>query len=423
MRAAEPHAAVSRALSEYGLVPESRPWIVAIGKASAAMAGAAVDALRAAGAGPAGGVIVAPEACSSPHAAISVSVGDHPVPGARSFQSSLRIAEIVARVDEDDDVLVLLSGGGSSLAAAPAPGVSERDLVTTFDELLASGLDVRTMNDVRRVVTRWGGGRLAESLDHARITALVVSDVIDGDVGDVASGPCSPVNDRSLRESLRCLRARGVLARLPARVRAKLAVAARGRGPAARDRRHAVLGAVSPEVIASLDDAISAAFDEMLRAGVCPHLPESPVTGLASEAGGAIVRELLALPAEPNPICLIVGGEPVVELTGAPPDARGGRCQELALAAARELRAHEERNVTLLAAGTDGRDGPTDAAGAIVNGSTWERIGLAGRDPAADLSGHRSYDALDAAGALLRTGLTGTNVNDVILALRMPPSR
>jgi hydroxypyruvate reductase len=194
---------------------------------------------------------------------------------------------------------------------------------------------------------------------------------------------------------------------------------------------------VAHEVIVGLRPAMEAAAARMRRTGLPGYIVQPMSRGHAATEGSRIARALAThggpfhmgpegrldgpfADGPPTARWLVLGGEPVVDLRGAPADAHGGRCQELALAAARELHERGERHVTLLAAGTDGRDGPTDAAGAIVDGDTWAAIARAGRDPAADLAAHRSYAALDAAGALLRTGLTGTNVNDIVVAVRAP---
>jgi glycerate-2-kinase len=180
---------------------------------------------------------------------------------------------------------------------------------------------------------------------------------------------------------------------------------------------------VTLEVIASNGLALEAAAKRAAELGLAPVVEDTPLAGEASAAGASVAATLLqdyATENIPQRRCRIWGGETTVTLGGSPPGL-GGRCQELALSAAREL-AGAPRAVSLMAAGTDGRDGPTDAAGAIVNGNTWSAIAAAGRDPARDLTAHDAYRALDAVGALLRPGLTGTNVMDVVIGLCLDPA-
>jgi glycerate-2-kinase len=181
---------------------------------------------------------------------------------------------------------------------------------------------------------------------------------------------------------------------------------------------------VTLDLIASNRLALEAAAARAAELGLSPVVIETPIAGEASAAGASIGSRLLndcaeVLVPQPKrgagPACIIWGGETTVSL-GEHPTGLGGRCQELALAAARVL-SRPQSTATLLAAGTDGRDGPTDAAGAIVDGGTWRAISSAGRDPARDLAAHDSYHALDAAGALLRPGLTGTNVMDIVIGI------
>jgi glycerate 2-kinase len=413
-------------------------WIIALGKASAIMATAALDALEAHGVEPAGGVVVGTDEPPPPHPHLTGAAGDHPVPGERSAQASAAIADCVSRVRENDTAFVLLSGGATSLAAAPAAGVSERDLIQLFDGLLGSGADITVMNAIRRRFTRWGAGRLARDLAPARVHCLIVSDVVGDEIPSIGSGPCAPdPNDSAAVLAL--IERHGLEPYVPRPLRALLAEPSSGADApprpddpvfervectvilgnrtalAAAEHRARELGAAPVKVVAEplTDDATFTAqriVDELVRfreAG----LPEGDGSGAASTSNATLA-------------CMLWGGETTVRL-GAGLAPAGGRCQELALAAADALRAEGDRGagITLLAAGTDGRDGPTDAAGAVVDSTTWDAIGDAGRDPAEDLLDHRSYAALDAVGALLRTGATGTNVGDVVVGIVERPGR
>jgi glycerate-2-kinase len=216
----------------------------------------------------------------------------------------------------------------------------------------------------------------------------------------------------------------------PAGLRAYLARVERDRGletpkPGDEAFRH-----VETRIIASNRIALEGAAARARELGCDARTHAAPLSGQAADVGRHVAGELLRscatrgrhLLIEPPLFCVLWGGETVVTLPADSTGARGGRCQELALAAAGELAASV--GVALLAAGTDGRDGPTDAAGAVVDGGTWDAVRRGGRDPARDLAAHDAYPALDAAGALLRTGLTGTNVMDIVIgACRPRPSR
>ena len=381
------------------------------------MATAALDVLRQRGTSPAGGLIVGPAEATSPDSSLECTVGDHPEPGQRSLVAAAALERTVGRVPRTDEVWLLLSGGTSSLIAAPEPGLTPAELTSIYSLLLGSGLDITAMNRIRKRFSRWGGGKLARALAPAKVRGYVISDVIGDDLASIGSGPCvpDPTTAREVREQLEQA---GIWRRLPEAGRSLvLSVEAGERPETPKPGDHAFAG-VSLEVIASNRLALEAAAGRARDLGLTPVVWDRPISGEAAPAGALLARSLLDRCAQSDietetRVCLIWGGETTVSL-GEQPAGLGGRCQELALAAARALSGTSER-VALLAAGTDGRDGPTDAAGAIVDGRTWQAIESSGRNPAQDLGDHNSYPALDAAGALLRTGLTGTNVMDVVI--------
>ena len=398
--------------------------LIALGKAAHAMAGAAVSALGELGRAVAGGIVVAPDSAPAPHPALLVRAGDHPVPGPRSFAAAALLGEVVGAREPGDEVLVLLSGGASSLVAAPVDGVEPAELVWLYERLLGSGADIATMNGVRKRFARWSGGRLALALHPAPVHCLVVSDVLGDDLAAIASGPCVPDPLTSVDVVAR-LCDLGLWAELPESFRHLLAGVATGRLPETPKAGDPAFARVTTEVIVGNAAALRAAAERARTLGVTHvRVEPEPLTGEAATCGRRIAQALLADAAHAGdpPSCTIWGGEPTVTLGDAAGDACGGRMQELALAAAQAL--HEAglaaARVTLLAGGTDGRDGPTDAAGAVVDGATWAAIARAGRDPAADLAAHRSHPALDSVGALLRPGLTGTNVMDVVVGFVGP---
>jgi glycerate 2-kinase len=396
----------------------SSNWVIGIGKAAAGMVASITDWLAGDGRALTGGVVVGAgaERIGSPwttavwpagqsHATVHFTAGDHPIPGDGSARAAVAIGELVQQVPAGADVHVALSGGGSSLIAGPLPGLTMADITATFDMLLTSGLDIHEMNAIRKRITRWSAGRLGLALAGRRIHVWVISDVPGDDLTSIASGPCT--GDPWTTGDVRRLLAGSRLAdRLPESVRAAIARETPKPGDPA-------LTGITPIVVANNRTALVAAAETAREAGAAVRIMDDPLRGEAS-AMGRRIAESMRQHREAGLQLLIWGGETTVAIAGS--HGTGGRSQELALAAARSLYdAHTAG--TLLAAGTDGRDGPTDAAGAVVDGDTWQRIVAAGRDPAADLSGHNSYPALDAAGALVRTGPTGTNVMDLAMAL------
>jgi hydroxypyruvate reductase len=426
VRAVTPGPALCAALERVrGERRGERVWIIAVGKAAGAMSSAAVEMLRSWREEPAGGIIVAPSEMPSPHAAIDCVTGEHPIPGARSHEAARRIGEIASRVPPGDEAWVLISGGTTSLTAAPVEGViTPEELVSLYELLLGSGLNIAEMNLIRKRFSRWGAGRLARALSPARVRAFIISDVNADDLAAIGSGPCTP--DPSTAGEIRTILDRAQLwDHVPPGVRQHLRDVELGRSLETPNAEDEAFRRVEQRIIASNRVALDAIAARALELGFAPRIVDASLSGEAATAGAHIAETLAtyhaasaaALSGSTVPPCLIWGGETTVTL-GANTTGVGGRCTELALSAARVLaRRSGERGAALLAAGTDGRDGPTDAAGAIVDHTTWSMIQHSGRDPERDLAEHDSYSALEAACALLYTGLTGTNVMDVVIGV------
>ena len=396
-----------------------RVWVFAFGKAANSMARAAVSTLERSLAEIAGGVVVAPDPADPPCGTVSMAVGDHPIPGRRSFAAAARISELVTQKRGVDLGIVLVSGGATSLIAAPLRGMSESDLSLVYELLLGAGLDIHEMNAVRKRFSRWGAGRLTLALAPARLFCLAVSDVPGDDIASIGSGPCvpDPTTVRTVMDSLNRVQ---LFDSLPPSFRQHLLDTARGVVPETPKASHPAFAHVTARVIANNAIALTAAAGAARRAGMDTVVHGESLIGEASRAGERIARELIGLRSnarQGSVLCHIWGGETTVSRRGPAP--AGGRCQELALAAARELATAAERSngVAILAAGTDGRDGPTDAAGATDAGARWGAINASGRDAAAALRAHESYDALASAGALFKPGLSGTNVMDITIGL------
>jgi glycerate 2-kinase len=416
-RAAAPGPALSASLDRLDLDPDRRVWIVALGKASIPMAQSAIDSLLSRGRGPAGGLVVAPAESATPHRLLRYISGEHPEPGPGSFAAAEALAGVAAQVRPADEVWVLLSGGTTSLIGAPEPGLSAADLTRLYSLLLGSGLDITAMNRIRKRFSRWGGGKLARALAPARVRVYIVSDVIGDDLASIGSGPCVP--DPTTAAEVRDLLQRADLwSLIPESARGLVASAEAGKTVETPKPGDQAFARVTLELVVSNRLALEAAARRAAELGLTPEVVETPIAGEATAAGASVAAKLLyncAGNSIPQPSCTIWGGETTVTL-GQGPTGLGGRSQELALAAARVLEGAPE-GTALLAAGTDGRDGPTDAAGAIVDGQTWSSIVKAGRDPARDLAAHDAYRALDSVGVLLRPGLTGTNVMDVVIGV------
>lgn len=425
-KAVDPGPALRRRLEELPAVAGSPIHIIALGKAAVPMATAAVAHLAGRNVEPSGGLVVSPAAAPSPHLSLPVVPGDHPEPGPRSRAAAEALARAAAAVRPEHEVWVLLSGGTTSLIGAPVDRISPADLTALYSLLLGSGLDITAMNRIRKRFSRWGGGRLASALAPARVRCYVVSDVIGDDLASIGSGPLVP-DPATAADVRRLLESAGLWDRVPAAARSLVIAAERREMPETPKPGDQAFARVTLELIASNRLALEAAAERAAELGLAPRISEQPLAGEAAAVGASVAATLLqhcvspGIPPEPTGgqgrggVCLIWGGETTVTLGDSPPGL-GGRCQELALAAAGSLEGAPD-GMALMAAGTDGRDGPTDAAGAIVDGATWAAARARGRDPARDLAAHDAYRALDAAGALLRPGLTGTNVMDVVVGV------
>ena len=433
---AAPGPVTTAALQDFPARANQPIWLYALGKAAHPMAAAATAALKRSLLTIAGGVIVAPELEPSPHAALRTLQGNHPLPGRLSFTAADRIGETAAGMRSDDIAIVLLSGGVSSLIAAPLRGMAEADVGQLFELLLGAGLDIHEMNGVRKRFTRWGAGRLALALAPARTHTFVISDVIGDDPADIGSGPCTP-DAMTVRQVGDLLQRTSLLTRLSPAMRDYLAGVSRGSIPETPKPTHPAFAHVSTRVIGSNRLAVDAVAAHAKTLPMDAEVIRTPLSGDAAKCGAKLAEALLLHAQQGGRGCIVWGGETTVELNSlasavaprgsgshaaistaeAPPS--GGRCQELALAAARTL-AHggdAAQRITLLAAGTDGRDGTVDAAGAFADAHTWTAIRESGRDPEAALHRHESHAALAAAGALFPRRNTGTNVMDVVIGL------
>lgn len=387
-----------------------RVVVLGAGKASMAMAGA----VEASGVPVDAGLVVVPhgyaETLPSSQArpeVIGVAEGGHPVPDAAGVAAAERVLTLAGDVTADDLVLVLLSGGGSALWPAFAEGITLDDAQATFRLLLRSGADIHAVNTVRKHLSRIGGGRLAIAAHPATVLALVVSDVVGDDLDVIASGPTVP-DPTTFAEARDVLVRFDLWGEVPASVRERLS----GDDGETPKPGNPHFERVTTRLLGTNRTALKAARAAAEDRGYAARIVRDAMTGEAREVARALVEQALAVEAA-RPTCLLWGGEATVTVTG---EGTGGRNQELALAAALALDG-VDRDVVLLSGGTDGIDGPTDAAGAWATPQTAPRARQQGLDPQALLADNDAYTFFDCLGMLLRPGPTHTNVIDVQVAL------
>jgi len=395
--------------------------IVAFGKAALPMSGAAERLCRENDLPVRGGVAVVPpgypdtvpEDEHEPEV-VDVIVGNHPIAGQDSDEAGRRVLAEVDRAGDPELLLTLISGGGTALISTPVEGVDVWDLRATYRLLVRSGAPIHDVNTVRKHLTRIGGGQLAAA-SSADVAGLVVSDVPGDDLSVIASGPTVP-DPSTFTDALRVAYQSNIWHDLPPSVRNHLTAGARGQRaetPTSVDE----LGRVETQIVASNADARTAARREAVSRGY--HLfAEEALEGEASETGRRCVREMMQHQVD-APSAWLWGGETTVTVTG---DGAGGRNQELALAAAIEIDGTTGRtgedDIILLSAGTDGIDGPTDAAGAWATPQTAAAMRTRGVDPTAALDANDSHTAHRASATCLQTGPTHTNVMDIVIGLR-----
>lgn len=376
-----------------------RTLVLAVGKAAIPMMREALEHIpepRAAL------VVTNPEnLCNLPGA--KVMAGSHPVPDEASAAAGRAVMDFLSQAAPQDRVIALISGGGSALMVAPAPGLTLADKSEVGRLLLASGLEINEMNLIRQQLSDLKGGGLLRHAAPAPVTAYILSDVIGDDLRAIASGPTvSPIGKKA--EARAVMERAAIWADAPAAVRAHLSLP---EDDIALPEAENILIGSNRHSLSAMKDAASGWEAQI----VSDHL-----TGDVAEAAQTVLDAASNAPSD-KPVALIFGGETTVRLNGT---GLGGRNQELALRVARLGAKRLGGAWIFLSGGTDGRDGPTDAAGGIVGPDTWQAIYDAGQDPEALLANNDSYAALEAADALVMTGGTGTNVADVQVFLRKP---
>lgn len=335
----------------------------------------------------------------------------HPIPDQRGIQGTERILDLLKETGKDDLVICILSGGGSALMTAPAPGIMLAELQNLTSALLARGATINEINSIRKHIDQVKGGGLVRSAPQATMITLILSDVVGDAIDVIASGPTVP-DTSTYSQAYAVLERFDLLNTVPASITNHLKKGMRGEIKETLKTDDPAFKNVQNVVIGSNQQAAKAAVAQAVEEGYHASLLTTFLQGEARQAGrvlAAIVQQVNASGDPlPRPACLVCGGETTVTLSG---NGVGGRNQELALGAVMELSGIP--NVALVTLATDGGDGPTDAAGAVVTGETVERARVLGLNPQQYLAHNDSYHFFEALGDLLRPGPTQTNVNDL----------
>lgn len=426
LRAVDPAEAVRRVLKldglslrvgdrQYDLARFRRIVVVGAGKASGPMARAVEEAL---GGHVSAGQVNVKYGYLDRTTRIRLCEAGHPLPDENGLQGTAAIVELVRAAGAEDLVLCLISGGGSALMMLPCAGITLADTQRLTEALLRSGATINQINTIRKHIEQVKGGRLAQLAAPAQVVSLVLSDVVGNPLDFIASGPAVP-DTTTFAEALDVLREFDLLERVPESVVAHLRRGEQGKVPETPKPGDSLFERVHTLVIGSNDIAAEAALADARRLGFQTLLLTTFLEGEAREVAkvvAAIAKELVdrCQPLAP-PACVALGGETTVTVRGS---GKGGRNQELALAAA--LAIEGLPRTLIVAAATDGSDGPTDAAGGMVDGSTAARARQRGLDPKQALAENDSYHLLEQVDDLLVTGPTNTNVNDLLFVFSFP---
>ena len=395
-----------------------RVIVVGMGKASARMAAALEGVL---GDRIATGLVITADDYSVATKTVEVVEAGHPIPDERGLTAAKRIATLVDSAGEEDLIIVLISGGGSALFSLPSAGIGLTDLMRTNQLLLRSGAKIQEFNTVRKHLSQVKGGQLARRASPAQVLSLVLSDVPGDPLDAIASGPTTP--DRSTYEEARqILRHYGLWAKVPSPVQSHIEDGLCGNVPETPKPGDPLFQRVLNVIVGSGTLAAKAAQAEGKRLSYHTLLLTTSLEGEAREVGtnlASLAREV-ARYGQPiqTPALIIAAGETTVTVRGS---GKGGRNQELALSAA--LGIDGLANVAIASLGTDGRDGPTDAAGGMVDGETVTRMRAQGIDPERALANNDAHTALLGSGDLITTGPTGTNVADLCFVMVGQPAK
>lgn len=399
LEAVDPATVVERYLAANPLQSPGRIFALGVGKAAVPMARALSQYTDLAG-----GLVITKHASPSDIELATVIESGHPVPDARSLEAGEAALEFVSPLRADDLLVCLISGGGSALMTAPV--VLLEDMQALTSALLACGARIDEVNTLRRHLDRVKGGGIAKAT-KARVLSLILSDVVGSPLEAIASGPTAP--DPTKRASaIEILSKYHLREKLPAAISHALAT-----NPETPKQADPIFSRVQNMIVGDNAVALRAALFRAEKEGFHTESLGSNWQGEAREVGVELARKLrVATKSQTRPICLIAGGETTVTIQG---DGKGGRNQELALASVPELAGLE--NALLISLATDGEDGPTDAAGAVITGETFQRAESLRLNVAEYLSRNDAYPFFEQLGDLLKIGPTGTNVNDLVFLM------
>jgi glycerate 2-kinase len=396
----------------YDLAKIKRIYVIGAGKAGAKMARAVEEILDKR---ITSGLVIVKAGHAVPLQKVQIVEAGHPVPDEAGVNATENIIALLQGTREQDLVISLISGGASALLSCPASDVSLQDKQQTTQVLLSCGANIQEINAIRKHISKVKGGRLAERAQPSTVVSLFLSDVIGDSVGDIGSGPTAP-DASTFSDCLMVLQRYGVGAMIPRAVRNRLERGAAGAIAETPKPGNRIFQKVQNLIIGNNRLALSAARDQAQALGYQAMVLSSPIEGEARKVAVdhvAMASDLgAARGAAQKPICVISGGETTVTLRGR---GTGGRNQEFALAAAIEIDGMD--GIVVLSGGTDGTDGPTDAAGGIVDGTTVRRARKKGLDARSHLGANDSNPLLKSIGDLLMTGPTLTNVMDIQLVL------
>ena len=397
----------------YDLTQYQRIVCVGAGKSSAHMARTLEHIL---GRYLEGGLAIVKDGYRASCKKIQIVEGSHPIPDMRGVHATKQILKIVKTLSKRDLLIVLISGGASSLLCAPAPELTLTDKRRTTNLLLRCGADIQELNTVRKHLSAVKGGQLTQATS-ARILTLIVSDVLGDDLATIGSGPTMP-DPTTFHEAKTILENYQLWTKVPEKIRKHLTLGCNGKIPETLKCRRQLSPQNQTVILGNHQTAIDGMAKEAKRLGLLPYILDSPLQGEAKNVGGilgAMAKDIhyFGNPIRP-PACLIAGGEPTVTISGK---GKGGRDQECMLAAAQEIAGLT--NVVVAGFGTDGTDGPTDAAGAMVDGKTIQRARRKGLSTEKFLKRHDSYSFFNQVGGHIITGPTNTNVNDIFVILAL----
>jgi len=399
-------ANISLDLSKY-----RRVFVAGAGKAVCPMARAIEDVI---GWKISKGLVVTKSGHSIPLKRIEVSEAGHPIPDTKGVKATQAIMDMAREASEDDLFIFLLTGGASALLSAPAEGISLKKKQRISWLLLKSGASINEINMVRKHLSKIKGGRLAELAWPARVITLIISDVVGNDLSSIGSGPTA-ADPSTFDDALRILKKYGLTSAASKGITGLLRRGAPSI-PETPKPGSGVFKRCDNVIIADNLLSLTAARNKAASLGFRPLVLSSTITGNTRETARFFASVLTEIRSSGNPVrppaCVLMGGETTLRVTGR---GKGGRNQEFALTAAIELAGAQ--GISLLSAGTDGTDGPTDAAGAIIGRDTLKRAVKKGIDPLAYLSANDSYNFFKETGGLFITGPTGTNVMDIVIGL------